>query len=92
MTISNALLRAKSIGVRKFRDSVSRLIRTHQFLVITERGTPASVLVPYNDILEIADVLEELEDKEVIKTIAEGRRAMRRGAKGISASTIFKQS
>ena len=92
MTISNALLRAKSIGVRKFRDSVSRLIRTHQFLVITERGTPASVLVPYNDILEIADVLEELEDKEVIKTIAEGRRAIHRGAKGILASAIFKQS
>lgn len=92
MTISNALLRAKSIGVRNFRDSASRFIRKHEFLIITERGTPASVLLPYNDILEIVDILEELEDKKIVKTIAEGRRAIRKGAKGILASKVFRHN
>ena len=62
MTISNALLKAKSVGVRRFRDGASRFIKKHEFLIITEHGAPESVLVPYNDIMEIVDVLEELED------------------------------
>jgi len=92
MTISNALLRAKSIGVRNFRDSASRFIRKHELLIITERGSPASVLLPYNDILGIVDILEELEDKKIVKIIAEGRKAIRRGAKGILASKALKRN
>ena len=92
MTISNALLRAKSIGVRNFRDGASRFIRKHEFLIITERGAPASVLLPYNDILEIVDILEELENKKILKTIAEGRRSIHRGAKGILASKALKHN
>lgn len=83
MTLSKVLLRAKNVGVRNFRNSVSRFVRNHAFLVITEHGKPESVLMPYNDILEIVDVLEELEDTKTLKTIAEGRRAIRRGAKGV---------
>jgi PHD/YefM family antitoxin component YafN of YafNO toxin-antitoxin module len=92
MTISNALLRAKSIGVRNFRDGASRFIRRHEFLIITERGAPASVLLPYNDVLEIVDILEELEDRKTVKTIAEGRRAIRKGAKGIPVSKALKRN
>jgi PHD/YefM family antitoxin component YafN of YafNO toxin-antitoxin module len=92
MTISNALLRAKSIGVRNFRDGASRFIRRHEFLIITERGAPASVLLPYNDVLEIVDILEELEDRKTVKAIAEGRRAIRKGAKGIPVSKALKRN
>jgi PHD/YefM family antitoxin component YafN of YafNO toxin-antitoxin module len=83
MTASKALLRAKNVGVRNFRNGVSRFVREHAFLVITEHGRPESVLMPYNDMLEIVDVLEELEDRQALKTIAAGRKAIRRGAKGI---------
>lgn len=92
MSIANVLLRAKSVGVRNFRDGVSRFIGKHEPFIITERGTPASVLLPYDDVLEIVDVLEELEDKETLKLVAQGRRAIRRGVKGIRASTSFKRS
>lgn len=92
MSISNALLRAKSIGVRNFRDRASRFIRKHEFLIITEHGTPTSVLLPYTDVLEIVDILEELEDRKTVKIIAEGRRAIKKGAKGILASKAFKQN
>lgn len=39
-----------------------------------------------NDILEMVDVLEEIKDKNVLGFIKEGRRAVRKGAKGISVA------
>ncbi len=92
MTISKALLRAKSVGVRKFRNGASRFIRKNEFLIITEHGTPASVLLPYNDVLEIVDILEELEDKKLVKAIVEGRRAIRKGTKGVSALKVLRHN
>jgi len=92
MTISNALLRARSVGVRNFRDSASRFIGKHGMLIITEHGNPRSVLLPYNDILEIVDILEELENKKVLRLVAEGRRAIAKGVKGIQVSASFKRS
>ena len=89
MVISNALLHAKSVGVRNFRNRVFKFIKRHDFLIVTEHGVPASVLLPYKDILEIADILEELEDKKIVKAIAEGRRAIRKGVKGVLASRVF---
>ena len=90
MTLGKALLKAKSIGVRKFRDKISRLIHAHEMFVVTEHGSPASVLLPYNDVLEIVDVLDELRDKDALKAVAEGRKAVGRGAKGVAAEKIFK--
>jgi len=91
MTLGNALLKAKSIGVRNFRDKVSRLIHTHEIFVVTEHGSPTSVLLPYDDVLEIVDVLDELRDKDALKAVAQGRKAIGRGVKGILASKILKK-
>ncbi|OGX28776.1 MAG: hypothetical protein A3F87_01375 [Omnitrophica WOR_2 bacterium RIFCSPLOWO2_12_FULL_51_24] len=92
MTLANALLRAKSIGVRNFRDSASRFIGKHELFIITEHGNPTSVLLPYNDILEIVDILEELKDKEALKLVSEGRRAISKRAKGTSVVSSFNKS
>lgn len=89
MTIGTALLHAKSIGIRNFRDKISQLIKKHQIFIVTEHGSPASVLLPYEDMLEIVDILDELKDRRALKIIAEGRRAIRRGTKGILASKVF---
>lgn len=83
MTFSMMLLKARSIGVRNFRDGASKFIRQHKPLVITDRGTPEGVYLPYADVLEIADILDELNDRELLKTIDGGRRAIRAGSKGI---------
>ncbi|MFH0772220.1 MAG: hypothetical protein V1933_06340 [Candidatus Omnitrophota bacterium] len=91
MNIANVLLRAESVGVRNFRNGLSHFIAENKPLIITERGSPASVLLPYNDILEIVDVLEELEDKQVLKLVAQGRRAIRKGLKGIPVFVSFKR-
>ena len=91
MTVANALLKARSVGVRNFRDKLSRFIKKHELFIVTEHGEPTSVLMPYEDMLEIVDVLDELQDKETLKTIAEGRKAINAGRKGILASTLFKK-
>jgi len=90
MQIVRAILNAKRIGVRNFRDGASRFIKKHKPIIITEHGSPESVLLPYNDVMEIVDILDELQDKEALKAVAEGRKAIAKGAKGISASNTLK--
>jgi len=91
MTIARALLKARNIDIRRCRNNLSRLIKKHEFLIITDHNNPESVLVPYNDMLEIVDVLDELQDKKTIKAVAEGRKAIRAGTKGIAVSRVFKR-
>ena len=91
MTLGKALLKARTIGVRNFRNKVSKLMRTHEMFVVTEHGSPTSVLLPYEDVLEIVDVLDELQDKGAIKAVARGRKAVRRGVKGVLASKALKK-
>ena len=91
MTIANALLKARSVGIRNFRNKLSKFIGKHELFIVTEHGQPASVLLPYEDMLEIVDVLDELQDKETLKTILEGRKAIKSGRKGLLASTLFKK-
>lgn len=92
MTVAKALLKARSVGVRDFRDHASKIIKSHQFYIITDHGRPTRVLLPYNDILEIVDILDELQDKMALKTIAEGRRDIRKGARGVSVAKVFAKS
>lgn len=91
MNAASILLRSKKVGVRSFRDSASKYIRAHQPIVITEHGAPESVLLPYEDMLEIVDILDELQDEGLLKTIAEGRKAVKAGHAGVSVSkTLLK--
>jgi len=41
---------------------------------------------------QLSDILEELEDKDIVKTIAEGRRAIKRGVRGILVRLTEKES
>ena len=59
--------------------------------LITEHGHPAGVFLPYEDALELVDVVEELNDRKALKTIAEGRRAIRKGVHGILLSDSLKR-
>jgi hypothetical protein len=49
------------------------------------------VFLPYEDVLELADIMDELQDKALIKTIAEGRKAIYMGKAGISFAESVKK-
>lgn len=91
MTLSTALLRAPRIGAREFRNKACAFIRTGKFYLVTEHGKPAGVFMPYEDALELTEMIDELNDKKLLKTIAEGRRAIHSGAKGITLEDAVKK-
>ncbi len=91
MTLAAALLRAPRIGAREFRNKACSFIRRGKAYLVTEHGQPAGVFLPYEDAIELADIIDELNDKKLLKIIAEGRRAISRGARGILLSDSLKK-
>jgi len=91
MVVARALLNAKNIGVRRLKNKLSYFINKNELFIVTEYGSPAGVYVPYEEMMEIVDVLDELQDKEAIEAVAEGRKAVAAKRKGISVHKIFKK-
>ena len=89
MTIASMLLRAPHIGVRELKTNLSRLLKKGNPLIVTDRGTPIEVMLPYSDIVEIAELVDEATDIETLRAVGEGRAAIKSGAKGISVSRLF---
>jgi len=88
VSIATNLLKAHHIGIRDLKEHLSTKF-LNKFLVITDRGTPVSVNLPYSDMLELTDILDELADLETIADVQNGREAIKAGAKSISVSNLF---
>lgn len=88
VSIAADLLKAHRIGIRNLKEHLSRKFLS-EILVITDRGTPVSVNLPYSDVLELVDILDELADLETTATVDEGRRAVKAGAKSVPVSNLF---
>jgi hypothetical protein len=91
MTLAAALLRVPRVGAREFRNKACSFIRTGRAYLVTEHGQPAGVFLPYEDAVEIAEIIDELNDRRLLKTIAEGRRAIHKGAKGTLLADSLKR-
>ncbi len=91
MTLSTALLRAPRIGAREFRNKACSFIKSGKYCLITEHGKPMGIFMPYDEALELTELLDELHDGDLLRTIAEGRRAIRKGAKGITLEHALKR-
>jgi len=90
MSIAADLLKANHVGIRDIKEHLStRLLK--DILVITDRGAPVSVNLPYSDVLELVDIIDEAADLETIATISKGRLAIKGGAKGILVANLFKR-
>ena len=83
MAIALNLLRARHVGIREFKENMSVFLKKRGLLIVTEHGEPTRVVVPYAEMLEMVDLIEELNDPQTRTFVAEGRRAIRSGAKGI---------
>ena len=88
MSIATDLLKAPHIGIRDLKEHLS-MEALRELLVITDRGTPVSVNIPYADVLELADIFDELSDLDTLSTIKEAREAIRAGGKGVCVSKLF---
>jgi prevent-host-death family protein len=90
MSIATNILKAPHVGIRDLKIHLSSLLKKGS-LIVTERGKPVNVILPYSDMIELLDMLDEITDPETIKTIQEGRKAISTGVKGIPVSNVFKK-
>jgi len=88
MSVATTLLKADHVGVRDLKEHLSVKV-LNKPLVITERGVPISINLPYSDALELVDLLDEIGDSQTLAIIDEGRKAINAGVKGISVSRLF---
>ena len=88
MSIATDLLKAEHVGIRDIKEHLStRLLK--DVLVITDRGKPVSVNLPYSDVLELVDIIDEVTDLETMATVSVARKAIQKGAKGIPVAKLF---
>ena len=85
-----SLLRAKHVGVKELKNRLSELLRKGEPLVATDRGKPTHFVVPYDEMVEIVELLEELSDPAIGKRIQEGRRAYQKG-QWVPVSRLWKK-
>jgi len=90
MGIATDLLKADRVGIRELKKKLSASFLKKP-LIITDRKSPVSVNLPYSDMLELIDILDELSDIETLNIVKEGKKAIYSGAKGISVSDVFKK-
>jgi len=90
MNVATVLLKASHVGIRELKEHLSTEFLKEP-LVITDRGDPVSISLPYSDMLELIDILDEFSDAETFAVVQEGRKAISGGAKGIPVSALFKK-
>lgn len=88
MSIATNILKSPHVGIRDLKIHLSSFLKKSP-LVVTERGTPINVILPYSDVIELLDMLDEITDSGTVRTIQEGRMAISAGAKGIPVSNVF---
>ena len=82
------LLKSDFIGIKELRASITT-DKLKNTLILTDHGKPVSVSVPYYDMLELLDILEEVSDPDTIATVLAARKARKNTAKGVSVSKAF---
>jgi prevent-host-death family protein len=89
MTLATILLKAPHIGVRKFKARLSKFLKSGNPLIITERGVPIEVIIPYAEAIEMVDLIDESTDLVTLKAVEEGRAAIKAKRKGVSVLRLF---
>jgi prevent-host-death family protein len=84
------LLRARHVGIRELKNGLSGFISRGEPIVATDRGEPKSFLVPYEEMVELAEMIEEASDSVLVAQVREARAAYRRG-EGIPVSRLWKK-
>jgi hypothetical protein len=58
--------------------------------MVLSHGKPVSFLVPYEDMLDLVEALEELKDKKLLGEVAKARMEYAQG-KAVPAERLFKK-
>ena len=90
MTTATLLRKAKPVNVREAQAKLSRLISSKRPSLLLSHGKPVSFLMPYEEMLDLVEMLEELKDQKLLKEIAKARSEYAQG-KAIPAERLFRK-
>ncbi len=90
MTTTSLLRKAKPVNVREAQATLSKLIRSKSTSMVLSHGKPVSVLVPYEEMLDLLETLDELKDKRLLQEIARARAEYGQG-KAVPAERLFRK-
>ena len=85
------ILKAPHVGIKDLKEGLSGYLKEEGPLVVTDRGTPTKVILPYAEMIELLEILEEIADKETMSAVKKGRKAIKSGAKGVPVSHLFER-
>ena len=83
MGIAINLLKAPHVGIRELKEGLSAFLKKSSPVVVTDRGEPTNVILPYEDVVELLDIIEEINDPDTRSLVAEGRQAIKAGKEGV---------
>jgi len=90
MSTNNLLRKAKPVNVREAQAQLSKLIKSKEPSMVLSHGKPVSFLVPYEDMLDLVETLDELKDKKLLGEIEQARKDYVEG-KAVPAERLFKK-
>lgn len=82
------LLKAKHVGARELKDHLAKYMRGHAPVVATDRGQPKKVLIDYQDMVTLIEMVADLSNPALMKVMAAGARAVRGGAAGLPVKRL----
>lgn len=89
MTTAIDLLKAPRYGIRDFKSRLSERIKSKKAMILVDHGEPKKVIIDYNELIQILEFIEDVQDKELLQLIHEGRAAVEHGKPGISVEESF---
>ena len=90
MTTLSFLRTAKPVNVREAQARLSQLIKSKSPSMVVSHGKPVSFLVPYEEMLDLVELLDELKDRKLPEEIARARADYAK-VKPIPAERLFRK-
>ena len=79
MNVAGFVKEGEYIGAREFRQNLSRVIKSRHPYFLTEHGRPVKAMIPYETLLDLLELLEELKDRALMREVVQGRKEYREG-------------
>ncbi len=90
MSASNLFGNAKVVNLPEARAQLSKLIKSKKPSIVLSNGKPVSFLIPYEDMVDLVETLDELKDKKLLGEIERARKEYVEG-KAVPAEGLFKK-
>lgn len=88
MTLSQAIIKAPHVGVRDYKAHLSTYLKNASPQIITIHGKPKKIVIEYNEMIELIDILEEFQTATLTNDIKNARNDYKNN-KAIKAESII---